>query len=176
MRVSLSVFCTNHSKCRKNCWGRIPGFHLSDKKKGYLGTLADGGGMWAGGGHSDFSMVSMCLPLWKPVRLDWNWGIIHECSRTYRNNAILSFDFIICQSEQFTMSIRLIFTHLIQSYPYLNSIYKLKYLDSMLRQISLFQICIISFSYKIELSTFKIEIPVSQLQIHVSVFKNKNSI
>ena len=32
----------------------------------------------------------------------------------YRNNAILPFDFIICQSEQFTMTVRLIFTHLIQ--------------------------------------------------------------
>ena len=31
-----------------------------------------------------------------------------------RNNAILSFDFITCQSEQFTMAIRLIFTHVIQ--------------------------------------------------------------
>ena len=54
------------------------------------------------------------LAILEPVRLDWNWGIIHECSRTYRNNAILSFDFIICQSEQFTVAIRLIFTHLIQ--------------------------------------------------------------
>ena len=69
-------------------------------------TGARGGG--GGRRHSDFSMVSMCLPFWKPVRLDWNWGIIHECSRTYRNNAILSFDFIICQSEQFTIAIRLI--------------------------------------------------------------------
>ena len=39
-------------------------------------------------------------------------------------------------------------------------------------QISLFQICIrdISFSYKIEISIFKIEIPVFQLKMHVSVF------
>ena len=37
--------------------------------------------------------------------------------------------------------------------------------------ISLFQICIrdISFSYKREISTSKIEISVFQLQIHVSV-------
>ena len=45
-------------------------------------------------------------------------------------------------------------------------------------QISLFQICIgdISFLYKIEISTctFRTEISVFQLQIHVSVFKNKN--
>ena len=43
-------------------------------------------------------------------------------------------------------------------------------------QISLFQICIrgISFSYKIEISTFKIEMSVFQLQILVSVFKNKS--
>ena len=41
-------------------------------------------------------------------------------------------------------------------------------------QISLFQICIrdISFSYKIKISTFKIERSVFQLQI--SVFKNNN--
>ena len=97
---------------KKNCWGRIPGFHLSDKKKVYLWMLDYSGG--TGGRHSDFSMVSMCLPFWKPVWLDWNWGIILECSQTYRNNAILSSDFIICQSEQFTMSIHLIFTHLIQ--------------------------------------------------------------
>ena len=58
--------------------------------------------------------ISHCFPYWKPVWLDWNWGIIHKCSRTYRNNAILSFDFIICQSEQFTMAVHLIFTHLIQ--------------------------------------------------------------
>ena len=98
----------------KNCWGRIFGFHLSDKKNCIydLWTLDYGGGVW--GRHSDFSMVSVCLPFWKPVRLDWNWGIILECSWTYRNNAILYFDFNICQSEQFTMAIRLIFTHLIQ--------------------------------------------------------------
>ena len=129
------------------------------------------------GRHSHFSMVSMFLPFWKPIRLSWNCGIIHKCSRTYRNNAILSFGFIICQSEQFTMAICLIFSHLIQMItdPYLNSIYKWKYLDSMWMQISLFQICIrdISFSYKIKISTFKIEISVFQLQI--SVFKNKNS-
>ena len=81
----------------KNCWGRIPGFQLSDKKKMCLWTLDYGG--W--GRHSDFSMVSVCLPFLKTVRLDWNWGIIHECSWTYRNNAILSFDFIICQSVWF---------------------------------------------------------------------------
>ena len=104
---------------KKNCWGRIPGFHLSDKKKVYLWMHRGG----IGERHSDFSMVSMCLPVWKPVRIDWNWGIILECSRTYRNNAILSFDFIICQFEQFTMAIRLIFTHLIQMITY--SVFKL---------------------------------------------------
>ena len=54
------------------------------------------------------------LAILKTCSTRFNWGIIHECSRTFRNNAILSFDFIICQSEQFTMAIRLIFTHLIQ--------------------------------------------------------------
>ena len=94
---------------------------------GFLGSISQtrrkciyenwttGAGWGAGAGrHSDFSLVSMCLPFWKPIWLDWNWRIIHECSRTYRNNAILSFDFINCQSEQFTMAIRLIFTQLIQ--------------------------------------------------------------
>ena len=40
---------------------------------------------------------------------------------------------VICQSEQFTMAVCLIFTQLIQriTYPYLNSIYKWKYLDSV---------------------------------------------
>ena len=97
---------------KKNCWGRIPGFHLSDKKKVYLWKLDYRG--WVRGRHSDFSIVRKCWPFWKPVWLDWNWAIIHKGSRTYRNNAILSFDFIICQSEQFTIAIRLIFTHLIQ--------------------------------------------------------------
>ena len=115
-----------HLVLKKNCWGRIPGFHLSDKKKVYLWTLDYGGGV--GGRHSDFSMVSVCLPFWKPVRLDWNWGIIHECSWTYRNNAIPSFDFIICQSEQFDFYP---FNTNDHRYPYLNSIYKWKYLDSM---------------------------------------------
>ena len=39
---------------------------------------------------------------------------LRNYSRTYRNNAILPFDFTICQSEQFTMAIHLIFTHLTQ--------------------------------------------------------------
>ena len=45
-------------------------------------------------------------------------------------------------------------------------------------QISLFQICIrdISFSYKIEISTFKIGIYVFQLQIHVSVIRIKTDV
>ena len=37
---------------KKNCWGRIPGFHLSDKKKVYLWTLDHGGGV--GGGTQTF--------------------------------------------------------------------------------------------------------------------------
>ena len=135
-------------------------------------------GLWGRGAgrHSDFSMVSICLPFWKPVRLNWNWGIIHKCSRTYRNNNILSFDYYL--------SVRAVyygtpfdfypFNTNDHRYPYLNSIYKWKYLDSLLMQISLFQICIrdTSFSYKIEFSTFKIKIFVFQMQI--SVFKNKN--
>ena len=52
-------------KKKKCCWGRIPWLHLSDKKKVYLWALD------YGAGHSDFSMVSVCLPFWKPVRLDW---------------------------------------------------------------------------------------------------------
>ena len=56
-------------KKKKNCYSRIPGFHLS------------------------------------------------ECLRTYRNNAILSFYFINCQSEQFDFCP---FNTNDHSYPYLN--------------------------------------------------------
>ena len=102
------------------------------KKKKKMLRCGGGGGGWRWG-PSDFSMVSMCLPFWKPARLDWNWGIIHECSRTCRNNAILSFDYYL--------SVRAVyygnpfnfypFNTNDHRYPYLNSIYKWKYLDSM---------------------------------------------
>ena len=36
---------TKKNKTKKHCWGRIPGFHLSDKKKVYLWTLDYGGGV-----------------------------------------------------------------------------------------------------------------------------------
>ena len=127
-RYSKFGFEKKKRKEKKNCYSRIPGFHLSDKKKVYERWLRGRGGGGGGGVHSDFSMVSVCLPFWKPVRLDWNWGIIHECWRTYRNNAILSFYFINCQSEQFDFYP---FNTNDHSYPYLNSIYKRKYLDSM---------------------------------------------
>ena len=113
---------------KKNCWVRIPGFHLSDKKKMYLSTKDYGGGVVGG------TMVSMCLPFWKPVRLDWNWGTIHECSRTYRNNAILSFDFIIFVSPSSLLWHAFDFYPFNTNdhrYPYLNSIYKWEYLVSI---------------------------------------------
>ena len=46
---------------------------------------------------------------------------LRNYSRTYRNSAILSFDFIICQSEQFDFYP---FNTNDHRYPYLNSIYK----------------------------------------------------
>ena len=68
------------------------------------------------------------LAILKTVRLDWNLGIIHECSRSYRNNAILSFHLF------FYLSVRAVyngnpfdfypFNTNDHRYPYLNSIYK----------------------------------------------------
>ena len=70
MRVSLNVFAptmpnvgSRYRKIsfeiktafgfeKKYCWGRIPGFHLSDKKKVYLWTLDYGDVVSGGGGEA----------------------------------------------------------------------------------------------------------------------------
>ena len=128
-------------------------------------------GLWGRGGgrHSDFSMVSMCLPFWKPVRLDLNWGIIHECSRTYRKQCHTFFwlYYLLVRAVYYGNPFDFYpFNTNDHRYPYLSSIYKCKYLDCKCRYLYFkFLNVDISFPYKIEISTFKIEI---------SVFKNKN--
>ena len=61
--------------------------------------------MWGGALRLFYGKHVLAILKTSSTRLEL--GIILECSRTSRNNAILSFDFIISQSEQFTMAIRL---------------------------------------------------------------------
>ena len=87
---------------------------------------------WGVGGGAFRLFYGKRVLFWNPVRLDWNWAIfvnVHQ-SPIYRNNAIFSFVFIICQSEQFDFYT---FNTNDHRQPYLNSIYmyKWKYLDSM---------------------------------------------
>ena len=50
-KKKTAAFCLKKTTTtKKKSWGRIPGFHLSDKEKVYLWTLDYGGGR-----HSDFS-------------------------------------------------------------------------------------------------------------------------
>ena len=64
-----------------------------------------------GGRHSDFSMVSHFENLFDSTWIKDLFTNVHEPIETM---PYFYFYFIICQFEQFTMAIHLIFTHLIQ--------------------------------------------------------------
>ena len=119
MRVSLSFAST-----MPNVGSKYSKFGFEKKKKlltvGFLGSISQtrrkciyerwttGAGWWEA---LKLFYCKHVLAILKTCSTRLELG---NYSRTYRNNAILSFDFSICQSEQFTMAIRLIFTHLIQ--------------------------------------------------------------
>ena len=127
-RSCVSVFCTNHAKGRlqrpdtvnlvlikkktkKNCWIRIPGFHLSDKKCIYDRWTKGAG--WGEACKTFLWQACACHfeNLFDSIGTEELFTNVHEPIETM---PYFFFYFIICQSEQFTMAIHLIFTHLIQ--------------------------------------------------------------